>query len=76
MTQQIKEQEKQKKKTEDGVAKKMMEQESRVKVLELEIQKIKKERAELEKEKKYGEERFSKFKASVGKESKEIKKTV
>ena len=42
-----------------------MQQESRLKAMEQEIQKMKKERDELERQKKYGEERFSKFKSTA-----------
>ena len=76
LMQQIKDQEKQKKKKEDTITKTMMQQESRIKVLEQEIEKIKKERAELERQKKYGEERFSKLKSTVTKETTAFKKTV
>ena len=43
--------------------------------MENEIAKMKKERDELEKQKKYGEERFSKFKSNVSKDLQQQKKT-
>jgi hypothetical protein len=48
----------------------MIQQEQRLKAMENEIHKMKREREELEKQKKYGEERFSKFKTTVNKETK------
>jgi hypothetical protein len=47
----------------------MGQQEARIKALELELDKQKKARIEIEKQKKYGEERFSKLKATVSKEA-------
>lgn len=43
--------------------------------METEIAKMKKERDELEKQKKYGEERFSKFKSTVNKDLQQSKKS-
>ena len=44
--------------------------------MELEISKLKKKREELELEKKYGEERYNKFKQTATTEKKTNKKTV
>lgn len=53
----------------------MIQQEQRLKAMENEIHKMKREREELEKQKKYGEERFSKFKTTVNKDLLQSKKT-
>lgn len=53
----------------------MVQQESRLKAMENEMAKMKKERDELEKQKKYGEERFGKFKSTVNKDLQQSKKT-
>jgi hypothetical protein len=52
----------------------MVQQEQRLKAMEIEITKMKREREELEKQKKYGEERFSKFKTTVNKDLLQSKK--
>ena len=65
---QLGEQQRQKKKKEDALGKTLMQQESRLKAMEQEIQKMKKQRDELERQKKYGEERFSKFKSMAQKD--------
>ena len=74
LQQQLNEQQRQKKKKEDGIQKTMMQQESRLKAMELELAKMKKQRDEAEAQKKYGEERFSKFKATASKDMQSLKK--
>ena len=54
----------------------MMQQESRLKAMELQLAQMKKQRDEAEMQKKYGEERFSKFKTNVSKDITNFKKTV
>ena len=73
---QMNEQQRQKKKKEDDIQKTMMQQESRLKAMEIEVAKMKKQRDEAEAQKKYGEERFSKFKTNVNKDLTTYKKTV
>ena len=54
----------------------MFQQESRIKAMEMNLEKMKKEKEAAESSKKYGDERFYKFKTSVAKDMKEAKKTV
>ena len=54
----------------------MLQQESRLKAMELQLAQMKKQRDEAEASKKYGEERFSKFKSNVNKDIINFKKTV
>ena len=54
----------------------MMQQESRLKAMELQLAQMKKQRDDAEAQKKYGEERFSKFKTNVNKDLTNYKKTV
>ena len=70
------EQQRQKKKTEDGIQKKMQQQESRIKAMEMELAKMKKQRDEAEAQRKFGEERFSKFKGQAVKDLSTAKKNV
>ena len=44
--------------------------------MEMNLEKMKKEKAEAEAQKKYGDERFYKFKTTATKDMKEVKKTV
>jgi len=53
-----------------------MQQESRLKAMEIEVAKMKKQRDEAEAQKKYGEERFTKFKSNVSKDLTTYKRTV
>ena len=53
-----------------------MKQESRLKTMEIQLANMKKQRDEAEAQKKYGEERFSKFKTNVNKDIMTYKKTV
>ena len=53
-----------------------MQQESRLKAMELQLAQMKKQRDDAEAQKKYGEERFSKFKTNVNKDLTNYKKTV
>jgi hypothetical protein len=75
LNKQLAEQQREKRKKEEGVTKIMVQQEQRLKAMENEISKMKKEREELEKAKKYGEERFSKFKSTVNKDLLQQKKS-
>ena len=75
LNKQLNEQQKEKKKKEDNITKTMVLQEQRLKAMESEISKMKKEKEELESQKKYGEERFSKFKTNVNKDLVQSKKT-
>lgn len=75
LNKQLSEQQKEKKKKEESVTKTMIQQEQRLKAMETIIEKMKKERDDLEKQKKYGEERFSKFKSTVNKDLLQQKKT-
>jgi hypothetical protein len=68
LNKQLNEQQKEKKKKEDNITKTIVLQEQRLKAMESEISKMKKEKEELESQKKYGEERFSKFKTNVNKD--------
>lgn len=52
----------------------MFLQEARVKSLETELAKLKKEKEEFDNQKKFGEERFHKFKSTVAKEVQQSKK--
>ena len=54
----------------------MMQQESRLKAMELQLAQMKREKDEAEQAKKYGDERFSKFKSSANKDLLTFKKTV
>ena len=54
----------------------MAQQETRIKVMETELAKMRQQKAELEMQKKYGEDRFSKLKDKTGKEIVSYKKTV
>lgn len=54
----------------------MMQQESRLKAMELQLAQLKKQRDEAVVQQKYGEERFSKFKSNVNKDILTYKKTV
>mgnify|MGYP000895665837 CR=1 FL=1 len=54
----------------------MFQQESRIKAMEMNLEKMKKEKEAAESSKKYGEERFFKFKTSANKDIKDAKKTV
>jgi hypothetical protein len=54
----------------------MQQQESRLKAMEIEVAKMKKQRDDANEQKKYGEERFSKFKTNVHKDLTTFKKTV
>ena len=76
LSKQLQEQQRQKKKKEDSIQKTMAQQETRIKVMENDLQKMKQQRDELEKQKKYGEERFSKFKSTAAKDLQQTKKTV
>ncbi len=58
-------QQKEKQKNADSIQKTMLVQEARIKSLENELLKLRKEKEELDNQKKYGEERFHKFKAQV-----------
>ena len=73
---QLNDQQRQKKKKEDSIQKTMLQQESRLKAMELELAKFKKQRDEALNDKKFGEERFSKFKSNVNKDLVTFKKTV
>ena len=73
---QLNETQRQKKKKEDNIQKTMMQQESRLKAMEIELSKMKKQRDEAMISQKYGEERFSKFKSNVNKDIKVFQKTV
>ena len=73
---QMNEQQRQKKKKEEDIQKTMMQQESRLKAMEIEVAKMKKQRDEAEAQKKYGEERFTKFKSNVSKDLTTYKRTV
>ena len=53
-----------------------MQQETRLKAMELELAKMKKQRDDLEVQKKYGEERFSKYKTTATKDISSYKKSV
>ena len=53
-----------------------MQSESRLSAMEKQLAQMKKERDEAEQAKKYGEERFSKFKSNVNKDLITYKKTV
>lgn len=53
----------------------MMQQESRLKAMELQLGTLKKQRDEAMDSKKYGEERFSKFKSNVNKDLLTYKKS-
>ena len=75
LNKQLNEQQKEKKKKEDNITKTMILQEQRLKAMESEISKMKKEKEESESQKKYGEERFSKFKKNVNKDLVQSKKT-
>jgi hypothetical protein len=68
LNKQLNEQQKEKKKKEDNITKTIVLQEQRLKAMESEISKMKKEKEELESQKKYGEEKFSKFKTNVNKD--------
>ena len=59
-------QEKQKK--EESVAKQIAMQEARIKALEADVERQKKKKEEVEKAKKYDENRFFKFKQDMGKD--------
>lgn len=74
LNKQLNEQQKDKKKREDNITKTMVQQEQRLKAMENEVAKMKKEKEEIETQKKYGEERFSKFKSTVNKDLKESTK--
>lgn len=76
LQQQLNDQERQKKKKEDTIQKTMMQQESRLKAMELQLANLKKERDEAEHARKYGEERFSKFKTTANKDLQTYRKTV
>lgn len=54
----------------------MLQSEARVKALEAELQKIRKERDDNEAQRKYGEERFQKFKSTASKDVVAVKKLV
>ena len=73
---QVDDQQRQKKKKEDTIQKTMMQQESRLKAMEIQLAQIKKERDAANNEKKFGEERFSKFKSNVNKDLVSYKKSV
>ena len=76
LQQQLNDQQRQKKKKEDTVQKALMQSESRLSAMEKQLAQMKKERDEAEQAKKYGEERFSKFKSNVNKDLLTYKKTV
>ena len=54
----------------------MVQQESRIKAMEAELAKMKRQRDEAKEQQKYGEERFSKYKTTVGKDLTTFKKSV
>lgn len=76
LQQQLLETQRQKKKKEDNIQKTLMQQETRLKAMELELAKMKKQRDDLEVQKKYGEERFSKYKTTATKDISNYKKSV
>ena len=61
LNKQIMEQQRAKQKKEDQIKKTMVQQEARIKVMETELDKMKKQKEQLEMQKKYGEERYSKM---------------
>ncbi len=65
---QLDSQQREKQRKEESIQKNMFLQEARVKSLETELAKLKKEKDELDNQKKFGEERFHKFKSTVAKE--------
>lgn len=73
---QLDKQHKDKSSKEESIQKLMVQQETRIKALESDLQKIKKEKEEMETQKKYGEERFHKFKSTTTKETATFKKAV
>ena len=54
----------------------MVQQEARIKVMETELAKMKKQKEDLEMQKKYGEERYSKMRDKTGKDISTFKKSV
>ena len=61
LNKQIMDQQRAKQKKEDQIKKTMVQQEARIKVMETELDKMKKQKEQLEMQKKYGEERYSKM---------------
>ena len=76
LNKQIMEQQRAKQKKEDQIKKTMVQQEARIKVMETELDKMKKAKEQLEMQKKYGEERYSKMRVQTGKDISTFKKTV
>ena len=76
LNKQIMDQQRAKQKKEDQIKKTMVQQEARIKVMETELDKMKKAKEQLEMQKKYGEERYSKMRVQTGKDISTYKKTV
>ena len=76
LQQQLSDQQRQKKKKEDNIQKTMTQQETRLKAMEMQLAQMKKQRDDAESAKKFGDERYSKFKSSVNKDLLTYKKTV
>jgi len=76
LQQQLNDQQRQKKKKEDSVQKTLLQQESRLKAMEIQLGQMKKQRDEAETAKKFGDERYSTFKSTANKDLSTIKRTV
>ena len=68
--------EKEKQKKEEAVAKQIAMQEARIKALENDLEKQKKKKEEVERLKKYDEDRFFKFKSTINKDLQQEKKKI